>query len=1083
MKKASPGEVRLLCIGDARIQTARGFIEPTAHVVFATAVYLILERAKPISRIALAEMLWPMASPEARRHRLRQTLLKLRRAGLFVDSVGRSQIRLGHESVDVEFENLNIEQIPTNQLELQHLRPLTGFDPNLSLEYSEWLDRKRNQVIGFLAKAILSLIAKHRLAGEWSEVERYASSMLQLTPLNEEATLALAEAFAMRGAKHSATKILDDYLRETGNGPTDLRVQATLMRRRIADRITPRVSNVEVEAPLVGRGTLMSHLGELLKSTKSGIPKSFLILGEAGIGKSRVLAAFAQFASLQGFATARINCRPSHKHRPLSTFVELAPLLRSLPGAIGCSPETLQFLDRLTRHEPKRDDTRAETADALWIYGGVQRALFDLVEAVAHEAPMFIQIEDIHWMDGSSAEILREMIDRLPPRVLFGLTGREASEEWNVTSPSSLRAIALNPISAGESADLVSSILRQHAKDMDSGYLDWCVRVAEGNPYFLTELANHWIETGMEHEVPPSLSAVLRNRISRLDPNALQLLQVCALLENNSTWPRIEAVLEQNAFELLKSINDLASAGMIVVDSHEVSVSHTELLATKHELLSSVALMQLGAPARKFLHRRIGQILEREIDEHFSAGTLWDCAKHWQLAGDNRRAWHLGTSCAAYLMKVGLPVAAANAYSKSLAFCSTDKERLDILRSQTVAFYRSSAWPSVIETAATVKVLQQRLTPECTEHDDIELMLLRAQWQTLEWDHVLERAIACLGAVNASMSHRAEAGVMALMLYGFRGDVSTTTKIYNLIEQLASSGEITESTKLEARMVFHTNFGDLDHGLRAARQLVEEQRLRGDVGELFRANCNAATVCRVAGLFDEAETLFRTALEIAESRGLVAAEQRVIPHLANISLEIGKVDQARLFYQRLVAMPVSATNRFSLVERQALGVRLALYDGKGEEAHRMLPVSMEETFEDPFFQRRTYNLALHAAVQLATSGRASEELTAKLEESFLKTRYGIHQAYPAFVLYVALKENGALKRAKRHLSEYCGTFRREPWPAPSHLLRTLENAVSQHRRTDPSRRSMRKAGDRESKSSTRDLANRTTGKSRRRRDV
>ena len=220
--------------------------------------------------------------------------------------------------------------------------------------------------------------------------------------------------------------------------------------------------------------------------------------------------------------------------------------------------------------------------------------------------------------------------------------------------------------------------------------------------------------------------------------------------------------------------------------------------------------------------------------------------------------------------------------------------------------------------------------------------------------------------------------------------------------------------------------------------------------------------------FDEAETLFRTALEIAEGHGLVAAEQRVIPHLANISLEIGKVDQARTFYQRLVAMPVSASNRFSLVERQALGVRLALCDGKGEDALRMLPVSMEEAFSDPFFQRRTYNLALHAAVQLATTGHASEELTSKLEESFLKTRHGLHQAYPAFVLYVALKDNGEFERAERHLSEYCGTFRREPWPAPSHLLRTLENAVANRRQILSSRKAIRKADNRKSESSARD---------------
>jgi DNA-binding SARP family transcriptional activator/tetratricopeptide (TPR) repeat protein len=1041
MAKLSAGEIRLLCIGDARVETEVGVIEPTAHVVFATAIYLLFERARPISRVALAEMLWPEVSPPLRLHRLRQTLLKLRRSGVYVEPVGKSQIRLAHERAIIEHECTNIEELPVAHIEAHRFRPLSGFEPKLSSEYTEWLERKRSQIAAILARGILNRIAKHRLAGEWSDVEICASSLLQLTPLNEEATLALAEAFAMRGAKHSATQLLDEYLKETGTGPTDLRVQATLMRRRIADRITPRSTNVASEAPLVGRSDVMTHLGDLLKSTKSGVPESFLILGDAGIGKSRVLAEFAQFASLQGFITARINCRPSHRHRPLSAFVELAPILKSLPGAIGCSPETLQFLNRLIRHEPNRDNERPETADAAWIFGGVQRALFDLVDAVAHESPLLIQLEDIHWMDGPSAEILREMIERLPPRVLFGLTGREASEEWSVTSPSSMRVIRLEPIGIGDSGDLVSNILRQHAKKMDSPYLEWCVRVAEGNPYFLTELTNHWIETGSQHEVPPSLSAVLRNRISRLDGDALQLLQTCALLENNSTLSRIEAVLEQDAFQLLRSINDLATAGMIVIDSIDTASAYTESLATKHELLSSAALMQLSAPARRFLHRRIGQVLEGEIDEHFSAATLWDSAKHWQLAGDNRRAWQLGTSCASYLMKVGLPVAAANAYSKSLAFCSTDKERLDILLSQTVAFYRMSAWPSVIETAATVRVLQHHVTPEASEHDDVELMVLRAQWQTFEWDHVLKRALVCLSASNASASHRAEAGVMALMLVGFRGDIDTAYSIHQLIERLIASGGIAETTKLETQMVFHTNLGDLDLGLRAARQLVEEQRMREDVGELFRANCNSATVCRIAGLFDESERLFRAALEIAESHGLVDAVQRVIPHLANMSLEIGKMEQARSLYKRLADMSVSAGNRFSFVERQSIGARLALYEGRGEDAKRMLPVSLEETVTDPFFQRRTYNLSLHAAVQLTTGGRASVDVTERLEASFLRTRHHVHQAYPAFVLYVALRQNGELERAERHLQEYCGKFRREPWPAPVHLLHALEAAI------------------------------------------
>jgi hypothetical protein len=132
-------------------------------------------------------------------------------------------------------------------------------------------------------------------------------------------------------------------------------------------------------------------------------------------------------------------------------------------------------------------------------------------------------------------------------------------------------------------------------------------------------------------------------------------------------------------------------AGMIVSELPEEAQSGGERLASRHELLSNVALMQLTPPARRFLHRRIGKVLEAEIDDHYSAATLWDCAKHWQLAGDHAHAWHLATSCAAHLMKIGLPTAAAQAYQQSLNFCSTDNERLDVLSAQAVAFYSTAA--------------------------------------------------------------------------------------------------------------------------------------------------------------------------------------------------------------------------------------------------------------------------------------------------------------------------------------------------------------------------------------------------------
>jgi DNA-binding SARP family transcriptional activator/tetratricopeptide (TPR) repeat protein len=1042
MTKGTSGEIRLFCIGDARIETSSTSIDPSASVVFATALYLVLENAKPISRQSLAELLWPNSSKEARTHRLRQTLLRLRRAGLNVESKGKSLIRLANSSIVFE----DAQPPALAHFEQGHrssIQPFSNFDPRLSDEYAEWLDRKRAQMISRIAPSILKQIGEQRAAGQWSVVENLAESLLQIAPLNEEATLALAEALVMRGSKHQAAAILEGYLKETGSGPLELKVQATLMRRRIADAAS--TTSIVAESPLVGRATTMTKLVELLKKTKLGAGSAFLLKGEAGIGKTRLIAELSRFASLQGFATIRINCRTSFQHRPLSAFVELVPLLRALPGAIGCSPENLQFLDRLTRHQPNRQATSNETEDPAWIFGSIQRALIDLVDAVAEESPLLIQLEDVHWLDSESTDLLREMIDRLPQHVLFGLTARTVDGDWITGDP--LRVYQLDPIEKEHAIALVLNIVRQQDKEMPPVFLQWCTKVAEGNPYFLTELATHWVETGAEHDVPASLSTVLKNRLARLDRESLQLLQTCALLENNSTLARIEAVLEYDAFQLLQSIDALGSSGMIVVDQHDLP--NGERIVSKHELLSTAALALLSPPAKRFLHRRIGQVLEHEIDERFSAATLWDCAKHWQLAGDNQRAFDLGRSCADYLLKVGLPVQAADAYGKSIEFCTTDAQRLDTLRLQTTAYYRMSAWRNVIETSASIRQLQQIVDPSASGHDDIELMELRAQWQTFDWYGVYQRALRCLAATNATSSHRAEAGVTALMLADYQCDREASQSIFGLIEELIAAGGVSELIALQARMVFHSDYGDIGQAVAVARKLVQEVSSRSDIGELFRAKCNAGSVCRVAGLFDEGQKLFMQALEIATTHGLSLAEQRAILPFAHMALEIGKVEDARRLYARLLEIPIGSCDQFTYVQQQALGVRLAIYDGKPNEAAQLLPFSLDEISTEPVYNKRTYNLALFVAVELSGKGCASREAILKLEESFAKSKTSPHQAFSAFVLCSALWRSGQRKKARKLLRDYETKYRREPWAVPRHLLEGIDRDLLTATDADP----------------------------------
>lgn len=1022
--------IRVTTLGDTIIKTDIATIEPTSEIVFAAALYLIFNRDHPVPRKTIAQLLWPFEKPKTSNHRLRQTLVKLRKLGFPIGQATRTTISIPENSIIVDTDPLFSEDSQQDHINLDKSIFLPGYHPDFSPNYAEWLDEIRLEVTSKLVGQILPLIAGFRFSGDWNRVERHARRLLAISPLNEEATLALAECYAMRGAKASAFTLLDEYQQSVGSSP-DLKVQSSIMRRRIAERFQSEMALPS--EPLIGRGQTMTELNSLLSSAKQSRGRGCLILGDAGIGKSRVLTELGQFASLQGFASLRVQCRQSHHQRPLSAFVQLAPILRSLPGAIGCAPDTLAFLDRLTRLEPRRQLAMSQS-DSAWIFFGVQRALFDLLDAVADESPVLLQIEDAHWLDQSSAALLRDMVEWThDKRILFALTGRAVPDEWHLELPRGMKTINLESFSTFEGEQLIKSLTRHTKNSIEPNYAAWCLRVADGNPYFITELIRYWSETGLEHEVPPSLTELLDQRLARLDPKSLQVLQTIALLENNSTLQRIESVLQHEAHDLLASINTLGAAGMIVMESSDTTRSGADLVASKHELLSNVALSYLSIPARRFLHRRIGEILESEVDEHFLASTIWECAKHWRLAGDNKRAWHLAKACADHLMKVGLATAAADAYAKGLKFSRTDEQRLEMYEGQVIAFYHMSAWPLVRDTTVLIRSLKRRLNSASSPHDEFELMDLRAEWQSLAWDQVLEKSLTCLGAADASPPHRAEAGVMALMLLGFTGNKSELSRVYHAVASHFDSPDVPVSTKYQAQMVFHTTVGDLKKAVIAARDLVYEQNQKGDVGELFRAHCNAGVTFRVAGLFEDAEKSFEDALVIADNHGLQAAHGRVIPLAANLALEIGDIGKARARYERLRSLTIPPTNRFTELEVKGIGARLALCDRDPTAARTLLPMSLSEALDDRIHHRRTYNLSLHVAVALQAGDEISLAVINGLSDSFTLSKSGLHQSFAACVVSAALAKCGRVKQAANVISEYQTVSRREPWPIPSHL--------------------------------------------------
>jgi DNA-binding SARP family transcriptional activator/tetratricopeptide (TPR) repeat protein len=1042
MPTTPSGAIRLFVLGDARIETPVAVIEPSAELAFATALYFLLERKEPISRRALERLLWPDVASTTASHRLRQTLLKLRRLGLPVETVGTARLRLPPDLALVDLEDLVATPRQIDRVAASHLVVLPHYEPKVSDQYTDWLETKKHEIGSRLVTPLLSIISKHRHRANWDEVESWATALLRLAPHNEEATLALAEAHAMRGAKLEGVRVLDGYLAEIGEATVDIRLPATVMRKRIADRMPPRPNQGSPDAPIIGRGDTINTLSEMLPSVRAGSGQSCLVYGDAGIGKSRVFAEFANFAALQGLTCVRVQCRPNDSFRPLSVFVDLVPQLRAMRGAIGCSPDTMKHLDRLTTHNQRPLSSISLQGDAVFAYAKVQLAVADLIDAVAEESPILILVEDVQRLDDASATLLTDLIPwSADKRVLFAFTSRDCRIRWIEALTSQMRLIKLRPLDEHSARQVMVGKVEQLGSVISEDYLSWCTRIAEGNPYFLTELASHWVQTGERQGAPPSLTAVIEQRLSMLDQPALQLLQACALLEKNATLDRIERTLGYPLHQLLSSITELSSLGMIVLESNEGAFEKSARLSPRHELLANAAENRLAPPAKAFLHRRIGVVLESETDDKNSSAILWDCAKHWRLAGDFDQAFAVARSCTTHLMDLGLCTEAAQAYEKAFAFCASDSQRLEILQGQAHAYFRASDWQNLSSAASKSRELQSRLHTGVDIHDDVELMEIRATWQRGQQVGTIKRTLGCLNDGRATLDHRCRAGIMALMLMDWTCDFDAMATTYGILRPLLEDNGADQSHRFEAGMVFETICGDLSAVLPLAQQLVSARLTCESIADLMRALTNAASAARTAGHFPEAKAWLNEAIAIAGSHRLPLATEVPMQIFASMALDDNDVEQAKNWHSRLLGLPRSNYD-YDIESKKVytdIGLRIALSERDIKTARSLARSDIRALASDPTAYSRTYGLALFVAVQLADGEIPDERTTNLLEISYLITRKSPRQGFATFILVTALRRRGEKKRASRLLREYLDECRREPSPAPLHILELFES--------------------------------------------
>jgi hypothetical protein len=842
--------------------------------------------------------------------------------------------------------------------------------------------------------------------------------VLAFDPLNEEATLSLAEATALAGSKIEALALLDRYVAELGvERPARLELPPALLRRRIAERLPEAPASRPLETVFVGRGDSMAFLNRALQRAKRGASESCYVWGCAGIGKTRLLDEFRGAAILDGVRVERVACQPSDSHRPLSVFAALVPRLIALPGALGCAPETLELLRRLSAHDTTASGLSPETAEADFLAANIRRSIYDLVDAVSSEGPLLIIVEDVHWSDSRSRRLISELacwVANRPVALVFSSRAQPAEFE------AVLSVHHLGPLSPADTSALVRSLAPAGGL-VDSAAAERCVRISEGNPLYARTLMDFWQQQGDTNAVPPSMTVLLANRMHGLGDESLLALRAIALLGRDATIERLARVLQLRSYQLVRALDELASEGMISDEGDRI--------ACAHELIACAAAEGLTGIARRSLHRLIAEQLEAEQSASTDAGILWDCANHWKQAGEPERAIRFALDCSKHLLELGLPHEAAELLTSARSGCDDTATKQELLGTLAVAYQQSARWADLVEVLGEKFRRATRAENADVDGIDEELMFLEGSLRAEIGDlRDLARRASELGA-TAAPNQALRAASLALTIHAECCDEALATVTYEKTCEVRQASDVDPLLVTELDVVYHTSFGDVLCGAKAAEKLIELARVTASPQMLARALRFATASFRMAGRLDDAEAVLLESLSVGNRHKLATVVAKATTKMAVLKLIGNDFDAALEWSRRGLALAGAGTARIHSLEQTVTRVQAHLGLRDIPSAIRVYESETDYSIT-PELPRvvaefAALRLRMKIEAESATVGRADVE---SLYAHYVQMRDKGIQDFVVATLMRALAACGDGVRARHLCTEYVRIFRRERTP-------------------------------------------------------
>jgi DNA-binding SARP family transcriptional activator/tetratricopeptide (TPR) repeat protein len=968
--------LRMQTLGAARLQIGTTPLGLNAGMLFALVLRVVYTPGMAVRRATLLRELWPHHGDERRRGSLRQALYKLRSMGLHVSLVGEDVV-LDRTQVARTF---SVERT-SSTFEHDVIRgdePFGAFVPGFrspSAAYDQWFDATREGVHADVRRVLVDQLRARRERADWGGAEALARWLLPFDPLNEDATLTLAECTMLSGAKAEAVAILDRYLAELGPTAGDIRLPATQLRKRFTEPgAKHRPSLASMERHFVGRQEELAELTLAMRRARWHDGSAVLLHGPAGIGKTRVLGELSKVAQIEGYLELCLECRESDQRRPLGVVLDLLPELLASPGALGCSPESLGLLKQLIATEEPTSErvsgevleertTRSQAASKSQrtVERSVRHALVDILGAISEERPTLLIAEDTHWIDENSWECLVDLVQRVSSTRLFIVAtsrSRFGLQTRPERFPSNLHITELQSLQDQESIALARAIGDDCVATPSPEMEQWFVRASEGNPLMLRSLIYHWVETGDAGGIPPTLQVLLEQRIDRLHPHALRSMQAIVLLGSFASPERIHAVLELPNHELLAALEQLAQGNCLARTENVVAASH--------ELIGRAAIEKLPPLVQASLHSAISDVLLADFARTASTDAMLFAVEHLCESGRVREARERLLSNAARVIAFGLPQHALSIL-----------DRAEELEANTI---REVGWDRLrgrleLESGEYARALRHAPgglhLPSSTDGlSSVEVdELLSFADSASRADPIVDRnelaTFAGIAASNSTLSAdvRIRAAEIGLIIAANTCDSVVAEICFRSVQGALDPQSIDDRTD-GLLLLYHTIFGELPKAEEAAQRIIRSGSSSKPSTVSAQAIARAGYALRVVGKHDEARSAFEYALELSLHVGAPRLAQYPAWQLAQLAMDAGDADRLSQYDARLRALVESDSDPIASSFVSAHHCRVSLFRKDTEGAREYLRLTKLTQPRFPTNKAAAYVLALEVGVAL-----------------------------------------------------------------------------------------------------------------------